>query len=313
MNRDCLYLTPGARRWYDRLARYLALFVVLVTVVSTTVVFLVTGNELGEVKSLVTACLGALGLVLSLQLEILFRMFERSRSREGYSRLLEAIEDYPDVFPLVVSCLDASVTTIEHAGTPQMKREVFRILDHCRVQLLELAQGRLRREGSDNGLVLDLFRNTESILQGTTDEADNEWWRSDHGRRFLKLNVDLIRRGVQVERIWLLSAPPSQDSIRLFDEHLAAGVAVFVVRIDRTDVDGRLVVNLTMMDESLVQMDVPNKEGRAVEYLYSENPVDIERAKATLAQLKSRANRYVGPESIETMHSEARGVSAPIE
>jgi hypothetical protein len=297
--RSGLQLTRGTRRWYDRASRYLALLTLLIVLVTTALVFVRTGEENGALKDLIVSCIGLIGLGISLQLEILFRIAERAQSRERYSRLLEGIEDYPDLLELTFEALDAGVKTLEKATIPQLKLEVFNVIHHATSQLQELAQGRLRRAGSDNTLVLDRFVHARQVVRGTTDEGDTAWWGTSDGKRFLELNAELIERGVRIERIWILSTTPTKELLDMLDEHYNRKIDVFVVRADRRDLDRRLLVNFTLMDDDFLQMDVPNKEGQAVEYLYSENRVDIERALNTFAQLKSKATRYIGPESLQ--------------
>jgi hypothetical protein len=292
-------LTRGTRRWYDRASRYLALFTLLIVLISTAVVFIRTGDQNGSLKDLIVAGIALIGLAISLQLEILFRVAERAEIRERYSRLLEGVEDYPDLLDLTFDALDASVKTLEKATIPQLKREVFNVFHHATSQLQELAQGRLRRTGSDNTLVLDRFAHTQRVVRGTTDEGDTSWWGTDDGIKFLELNAALIERGVRIERVWILSRPPAQELWDMFEEHYKLRVDVFVVRADRKDLDRRLLINFTLMDDDFLQMDVPNKEGQAVEYLYSENRVDVERALNTFAQLKSKATKYTGPDSLQ--------------
>lgn len=294
-------LKPGARRWYDPAARYLGLLSLLVTVVSTVVVFVRAGEDPGAIKDLVSAVLGLTGVAVALQLETLFRIAERSQTRERYGRLLEGVEDYPDLLDTTCEALDASVRTLDRATLPQLKMEVFHVLHHAVAQLQDLAQGRLRRSGSDNTLVLDRFSHTKEVVRGTTDEGDTSWWESADGKQFLALNKELIGKNVRVERLWILSAAPTKELLDMLDEHHRAGVVVFAVRTDRKDIDRRLLVNFTIMDESFLQLDVPNKEGQAVEYLYSENPVDIERQLNMFAQLKSKASRYTGPGSLKAL------------
>jgi hypothetical protein len=289
---------PGTRRWYDRSSRYLALFTLLIVLGSTAVVFIRTGDENGALKDLIVACIGLIGVAISLQLEILFRVAERAQARERYSRLLEGIEDHPDLLELTFEALDASVKTLDKAGIPQLKNEVFIVFHHATSQLQELAQGRLRRAGSDNTLVLDRFAHAQEVVRGTTDEGDTAWWETDDGKQFLKLNERLIERKVRIERIWILSTPPTPALCDMLEEHYKLKVDVFVVSADRKDLDRRLLINFTLMDDAFLQMDVPNKEGQAVEYLYSENRVDVERALNTFAQLKSKATKYTGPQSL---------------
>jgi hypothetical protein len=296
-----LRLRPGARRWYDRSSRYLALLTVMLTLATTVVVFFVADDDLGGLKDLVTACIGLLGLTISLQLETLFRIAERARTRERYGRLLEGVEDYPDLLPLATETLEASVKTLKQTSIPQFEREVFNILGHARFRLQELAQGRLRTDGSDNTLVLGRFAQAETTMQGTTDEGDTRWWRQEDGQRFTELSKALIAKGVRVERLWILAKQPSDDLLDLIDEHAQLGIEVFVVRSDQVGLDRRLLVNLTIMDTAFLQQDLPNKEGQAVEYLYSENAVDLERARSTFARLKTMATRYTDRDSLNAM------------
>lgn len=292
-------LRPGAHRWYDDTARYLAFATVLLTVASTTVVFLKTDTQLGTLKDLVAASIALVGLAISVQLEVLFRVTERSQTREQFGRLLEGVEDYPDLLPLAVEVLEASITTLRRTSVPQFRSEVFAILGHAGARLEELAQGRLRREGSDNSLVFDRFAQARTRILGTTDERDVSWWRGGEGQRFLRLNTDLIdKHGVEVERLWLLDRRPDGNVAKLLEDHRVANVRNYVVWLGQPGLDRRLLVNLTLMDRSFLQQDVPNKRGDAVEYLYSENGADIERAESAFAQLMSKAGEYTGPDSL---------------
>lgn len=275
------------------------------TLALTAVVLFTADETLGSLSDLVAITIGLVGTAIALQLEILFRIGERSRSRERFNSLLEGIEDFPDLLPIAAEILGASVETLRTAQTEGFRQNVFRTLARSNIRLQELAQGRLRADGSDNTLVLERFEQTETLLQGTTDAADTTWWRSADGQRFLELSRRLITRGVAIERIWLLSAPPSQIELELMAEHAKAGVQVFVVRTDGGRLDKALLVNLTLMDGSFLQQDVPNKEGHAVEYLYSENTADIDRAVNVVAQLKSKATAYTGPEALSPLFPES--------
>ncbi|HSS34434.1 MAG TPA: hypothetical protein VLL27_14255 [Solirubrobacterales bacterium] len=301
MNSGDLALTPGTSRWYDRWARYLSLLAVFATLLTTVIVFFTTGQELGGLGVITTASIGLLGLVISLQIETIFRIAERSEARERYGRMLELVEDYPDLQPLLTDALEASVTTLKHTRIDEFKREVLNILVHADVRLRELSQGRLRVDDGDNSLVLARFQEAKEMLCATTDEGDTEWWRGESGVRFFELNKELMRKGASVERVWLLGDKPNDATKKLIDEHHSAGVQVFVMRSDRAGLDKTLLVNMTMMDEVFLQEDLPNKLGQAVEYLYSENRSDLERARSRFARLKSIAAEYTGREVLDEL------------
>jgi hypothetical protein len=304
MAHDSRRLAPASRRWYDGLSRYLAFATTLISIAAALVVFFKTGRQIDDVKELVAVCIGLIGLAVSLQLEILFRVAERTATRDRYSRVLEGIEDFPDLLPVAAESLDASVATLKRTAVPQFRDEVFKILTHASVRLQELAQGRLRTDGSDNTLVLERFAEAAELIRGTTDDADTGWWGSDDGKRFTELNARLISRGVRIDRIWILDAPPSTALRRLLSEHHDMGINVFMIRADRRDMDQRLLVNMTIRDNDFLQQDILNRSGRSVEYLYSENPTDLERAGNVFAQLRSKATKYMSPESISELFPE---------
>jgi hypothetical protein len=295
-------LTPGASRWYDSWSRYLALLTAGVALVTTTIVFFAIGKNLGGVGELVTACIGLLGLVVALQLEILFRGSEKAGMRDELGRILEMMEDFPDLLPIVSSILTGSVSTLRKSKIGQFRKEVLSILNHADVRLQELAQGRLRIADGDNTLTLEHAEATRKTLQGTTDEGDTTWWLHNSGAQFFDINVALIKEHeVEIERVWILAKPPDHATREVLRKHREIGVKVFLLRGDRKDLDRRLLMNMTMMDGVFLHEDLPNKQGQAVEYLFSENAADLERAKSRFAQLKSHSVLYTEEGSLESL------------
>lgn len=294
-----LSLGRGSPRWYDSWSRYLALLTVGVTLVTTTVVFLTIGKNLGGVAELVTVCIGLIGLVVALQLEILFRVSEKAAARDELGRLLGMVEDFPDLLPIASSALTASVSTLRKSKVEQFRAEVLNVLNHADLRLQELAQGRLRTADGDNTLTLERAASTRAVLQGTTDEGDTDWWLHNSGALFLDLNAKLIQeQKVEIERVWILTESPNDATREVLMKHWELGVKVFVLRADRRALDRRLLVNMTMMDGVFLHEDLPNKQGQAVEYLFSENVADLGRAKSRFAQLKSHSVEYTGENSL---------------
>jgi hypothetical protein len=297
-----LRLRRGSSRWYDEWSRYLALLIVGVTLVTTSIVFLTIGQGLGGVGELVTVCVGLIGLVIALQLEILFRVSEKVAMRDELGRLLGMVEDFPDLLPVTSSVLTSSVATLRRSKVDRFRAEVISILNKADVRLQELAQGRLRMANGDNTLTLEKAATTRKILQGTTDEGDTTWWLHNSGALFFDLNARLIEQHkVEIERVWILAKPPDRKTREVLDKHRDIGVKIFLLRSDRRDFDRSLLVNMTMMDGAFLHEDLPNKQGQAVEYLFSENVVDLERAESRFAQLKSHSVAYTDEGSLDAL------------
>jgi hypothetical protein len=298
----------GGSRWYDNSSRYLALIAAAIALVSTTVVFLRTGDRASDIKDLVAVCLGVLGLVAALQLEILFRTVERRDAESRHNVLMSALEVHPRLFETIVSATRSAVATLERTEVEEFREEVWRTFGAADLRLQELAQGRHRTLSGDNAL-LERFTQAQESLSGVTDDDDSRWWKQTNGQKFLELNKKLIGAGVTIERVWLLSRPPDAPTCAVIQEHAAAGIEVFVLDVRHIDLDRRLLVNTTLMDSSFVHEDVTNKQGRPVEYLFSENEVDLQRAIERFTRLKALAIRYSGPDDLRRLFARS-GVAA---
>lgn len=297
-----LEVRRGSTRWYDNWSRYLAVITAGVTLVTSSVTYFTIGKELGGVAELVTACITLVGFVIALQLEVLFRVSEKWAMHDEFSRLLGLVEDFPDLTRIFSAALTASVSILRTSSTTQFHTEVINILKHADGRLQELAQGRMRVTEGDSTLTLAKAASTRTSLQGTTDQGDTRWWLENSGVSFFNLNAKLIQEhDVTIERVWLLTAQPDADTCKVMEQHREIGVNVYVLRADRIELDRRLLVNMTIMDGIFLHEDIPNRQGDAVEYLYSENSVDIERAKSRFAQLKSYSVEYTDQKALEAM------------
>ncbi len=291
-------------RWYDGLSRYLALIVAAIALVTTAVVLLTIGKKLGGVGELVTAAIGVLGLVVSLEIEVLFRVAERARARDRYSRLLEMVEDYPKLLTLATSVLEAGVLTCNRTKTDLFRDEVRNTLTRAEIRLQEMAQGRLRTTDGDGRPMMARFGEAERSIQAVTDDNDVQWWLEGSGVQFLELNKKLIDgRKLTIERVWIFYRPLTEDTREALRRQHAAHIKVFMLHASNCDLDRRYLVNMTIMDGAFLHEDLPNKQGNAVEYLYSENAADLVRCGNTFAKLKRSAKRYDGDSSLNEFFS----------
>lgn len=299
---------PGDLRRYRGWSEYLPFVAAAVSLTAALIAFLTTGTTNTDIKLLVGFTIALSAMSVPLQLEALVRIAERVRAREQHGRLLELTEEHPELLPVLVKITEASVATLESTRVPEFREHVTSILVETQVRLQELAQGRLRTTSGDNAL-LERFTETESLLQATTDEHDTGWWRQANGKRFFEENKELRHRGVTVERVWVLGREPDEATRKVIDGHHRAQISVYVVRADH--VDGPSLVNMTMMDQSFLHEDIPNKQGQAGEYLFSENSTDLERARRRFTRLKARAIQYEGSDSLDELFPRVSSSDVP--
>src|ERR1035437_3360813 len=99
---------PRSRFRFEGLDRYLSAAGAVVTVAITLTVALSTGVAPKDIKMDRDFCIGLLGVVIVLQLEALVRVSERARKREQYANLLDYLEEYPVLLPILTKLSEAT-------------------------------------------------------------------------------------------------------------------------------------------------------------------------------------------------------------
>jgi hypothetical protein len=286
---------PRSRSSFESLDRYLSTAGAAVTVAITLTVALSTGVAPNDLKLALDFCIGLLGVVIVLQLEALVRVSERARKREQYANLLDYLEEYPALLPILRKLSEATVTTMSQTNVPEFKDNARRLLTATQLSMRALAEGRWLSPAGDNSLMFAHYETVEASVCVVTDDSDTEWWGSTTGKKYLKLNKAAAGRKVSVQRVFLLSQSPTPETLKAMDDNVSHDVQVMIARSDQ--VDPELRVNITMFDDKLVHEDIVNHDGLTVSYMYSENETDLDRCASFFSRLCSRATTYSGPES----------------
>jgi hypothetical protein len=280
---------------------YVGVIAACVAVGVSLFAFFDEGESPSDLKLLIGLGVTLSAIVLSLQIETLVRFAQRTRTQERYAKLLATVEDYPDLLEVITQIAEASVETLKRSRVEPFKQSVPEFLKDARGQLQDLAQGRRHTAGGDKALLPRVFADTRNLIQGTTDGDDTTWWQQAIGRKFLKLNSNLIsgKHKGKVVRVWILKERPLDETREVIEDHWRANVTVLIVHVD--ELDEELLVNMTIMDEWFLHQDVTNRLRRTGEYLFSENREDLDRAQARFRRIVEVATPYEGPKSIDIL------------
>lgn len=290
---------PRRRRRFEGLARYLSAAGIAVTVAITLVLALSIGNGHKDLKLELDFSIALIGVAIVLGLESLVRVSERARRREEYANLLDYLEDYPTLLPILTRLSATTAKTMTQTQVPEFKIYARRELIRTQLTMASLAEGRWLAAPGDNSLMFAHYETVEHSVRAVTDDRDTEWWLSVTGTNYLRLNHGATKRHVTVERVFLLETSPTDDTLTALDRNRDHGVNLWVARSDRVDPDLR--INITLFDETLMHQDIVNRGGRTVQYMYSENESDLDRAGSLFLRLRSRAVPYLDHSSAEKL------------
>ncbi|MEU0551442.1 hypothetical protein [Micromonospora sp. NPDC005979] len=215
---------------------------------------------------------GLMGITISLLVDSLARAERRFHLRtllEGPPWLAHTATE------VVVAMREA---TEQHAGT-RVAVEARRRYEQFRLEAEQFAQGRVIRRGDEAEDLLGATRACVHRLDALTNvmpraSGELSWWRSEIGRRYWEANVEALRRGVRITRVFVYATLTDELS-DLAGRQRAAGARVGLLPFGA--VGPHLLVNLTLWDSSSCWEARMTAHGEIGENQFSVNRADVER------------------------------------
>ncbi|MDG4757161.1 hypothetical protein [Micromonospora sp. WMMD710] len=240
-----------------------------ITLSITLSVLLDLTNAASGVESLLA---GLMGITISLLVDSLARAERRFHLRtllDGPPWLTRTATE------VVVAMREA---TGQHAGT-RVAAEAQRRYEQFRLEAEQLAQGRIIRRGDEDEDLLGATRACAHRLDALTNvmpraSGELSWWRSEIGCRYWEANVEALRRGVRITRVFVYATLTDELS-DLVGRQRAAGARVGVLPFGA--VGPHLLVNLTLWDSSSCWEARMTAHGEIGENQFSVNRADVER------------------------------------
>lgn len=124
---------------------------------------------------------------------------------------------------------------------------------------------------------------------------DIESWRTVHLQSALKANAEAIKRGVEIQRVFILNKESFDKAHDVLQAHKDAGVKVYVVPPDDLPTP-QLLENYLIIDGKVLVVFYYTREGRRLrEEKISVEPVEVDTAVSRFSAIMRRAKVYEQP------------------
>ena len=226
-----------------------------------------------------------LGLLIGASVEVLIRLGEKERRSAETVSLIESIHLYPD-FLIPMRSLAGAMARIRESDLPlAFSADAESSIKRCIGELTLLSEGHLYRRQGDTDIMLNALEKESSLVIGMTEIADVAWWGSSIGEAFRQANFDVIRRGGEVKRIFVLSGDECSDQLLIQEMRIQSDNGVHCRWITSDRVTSEIFINATVIGEQIAHEDIVNSRAETTEYRYMVGLHDIARVRSRLEAL----------------------------
>jgi hypothetical protein len=122
---------------------------------------------------------------------------------------------------------------------------------------------------------------------------DIDYWRTVHLQSTVQVNSQAIKRGVEIQRVFIVSNDKLEQAKDVLDKHVAAGVKVFVVSPDELS-SPQLLESYLIIDDKILVVFYYTREGRLMkEERISIESVEVNSALSRFSLVIRRARPYI--------------------
>jgi hypothetical protein len=254
------------------------------------IVMYVLGKESG-LANIFSLLGGMVGLVITLQSESLVRANRSTREIVGAGRTLSLIHAVPWAGTPLNRALDAAgKVDAKYPGSivAQLSREY---LDGFVARIEDLARGKTEVPYYDDSLIHLLTEHCEQpILATSMQEISANWWSTPGGERSWQLQLDAMKRGVRITRIFIYDRWDTRLD-QLAQRQHAEGVDTFRVR--RSKLPPELKVDMILWDNLCLFEARANASGDAINREYSFSPSELASARKRFEIIRSAAEAWL--------------------
>lgn len=184
-------------------------------------------------------------------------------------------------------------TAEAHGKEPRIMNHAHLIVADCVTRATELRAGRFKTPFWSCRILTEEVKNMTNYLLGYSplfEEDEVRWWQTGIGQAFFATNVDVLKHGRDITRIFCVDS--ESDAVRaLFHQHHTVGIKVVVVQ--RVDVKHLLdeEESAAIVDGKLAYVSATDPDGRAWN-LWTYNPDDLRERQERLNVLLSKGRVY---------------------
>jgi len=253
--------------------------------VGTAVILVLIGQD-----SAISLLSGLVITAITLMIDVIARLRESEERILKTSVLGASIVRDPWLLSTIQQIVDDYLAVKDHRfGT--FARGAIQALTDCRDVLHGLVEGHMTvgalSQFTFGRSGINEVRNTMKAVQ----YANPGYWRTKYGERYFQSNVEAIKRGVKITRIWLQDRETLNNYRDIIEAQEKAGIRVLIALLDEVP-RGLHEDYLIADDEVLVKLEL-TLDGHSKAERISVDPIEVQRALANFDLLL----RYVSDPS----------------
>ena len=225
---------------------------------------------------------GLLGLIISLLVEIIYRL-------ERESTLHSQLDNIPWLHDAVGEIAESLNSIARESRLMPFMEYARRDIKRTAHTTAGMASGQMRARVGDDVLVRQTDLAQKVIRTCSVQAMDVPRWLSDVVGLKIAAKLAAPQRNVRIERVFIYENWTA-DLKQIVDQQAEAGVHVWVVEAKLAD--PMLRVDMAVWDDAFTYHFELNSQGNPIENIYSVNEVDIIRRIDQMGLLKSVAQPY---------------------
>jgi hypothetical protein len=251
-----------------------------------------------------------LGEIVTLLIEIIKRFTEGKQQILDVIPLAMDISKDDDLKSNIVSITNfySTISSISQ----QKHHELFisernRALRTCRETLKFLVDGTfLIDEERRMSILIDILNGCRKgdIVYATSYVNLSDWWYKDLGQRYLQANYDAIKKGVRIERIFILREDETKGVYEFMKNQNNGGIRACIV--NESNIKSNLKENFFLIKDSILSYSEYSRDGQLIRGYISKDPRKHDEYFEKFEQLKNHSHTSETldlPSEIQNKHS----------
>lgn len=230
-----------------------------------------------------------LGIIITLQIDQIFRLERNKYKGQKYSQLMKDLESIPwlenNIFEMSSSVANIFSDKNKSHFFAQSKNHILM----CKSIIQKIESGYLETPYDDVQPLIDSVESTDKIMRAISVTAiDVDFWNSAEGEKLWKANEDALRR-ISIERIFVLTQL-TPDIEAVIQRHHESGVDCYLVNEDK--LRNSSIEDIIIFDEAMAYRAIVNAKGDPVKNSLSSNPIDIAQKIKHFNKIKTLSKKY---------------------
>ena len=259
----------------------------IVVSISLALLLVLLGQD--EVNSLIA---GLLTTIITILIDLIARLKETERKVLEATKLGDVLSENKELHS-TLNQIATNYSAVQNKNFDLFIQKSQDALLECKETLLGLDNGYLTvSPGGKYTYGRKGVASAKKIIKAVAYE-DIESWRTEHLKNVVVVSAEAIKRGIEIQRVFIVSNGNFEKSKDVFQSHKDAGVNVFIVSPDDLPSTHLLESYLIVDDQVLVNFYYTRDGKQFTGERISSEPVEVDAAVSKFDVILRRAKPFV--------------------